>query len=208
MPCRVILRADDETASLLRTTVDGLDNVDELLLVLQHPLDLVVVARAQVDHHVLVSEEEHEGALVVELVHLVEVGHLIDVAEVDDGEVLHLIGDAIEHLVLAHAVGAPVSAEPDDYQPFIFAENGLVDVPAGLEMGKHETHCDIEIDTRIATFRGGKFLMMRCAMRLRVVRKMHLYRLRVTWFGGALRLGFKVAFVESHRNPAADRSYQ
>ena len=45
-----------------------LDNVDELLLVLHRPLDLVVVARSQVDHNVLVTEEEHDGARVVQLV--------------------------------------------------------------------------------------------------------------------------------------------
>ena len=43
------------------------------LLVFHGPVDLVVVSGAQVNHHVLVAEEEHDGAGVVELVHLVEV---------------------------------------------------------------------------------------------------------------------------------------
>lgn len=114
MSGRVVLGAHDETAPLLGAPVDRLKDVDELLLVLQHPLDLVVVAGAQVDHHVLVAEEEHERARVVELVHLVEVGHLVDVAQVYDGKVAHLVGDLVQHLVLPHAVRVPVSAEADD----------------------------------------------------------------------------------------------
>lgn len=110
----VVLGAHDETASLLGSSVNSLKDVDELLLVLQHPLDLVVVTGAQVDHHVLVAEEEHEGAWVVELVHLVKVGHLVDVAQIDDGKVADLVGDLVEDFILAHAVWVPVSAEADD----------------------------------------------------------------------------------------------
>jgi hypothetical protein len=43
---------------------------------------------------VLVAEEEHDGHRVVQLVHLLEIGHLVDVADVDDGEVLDAVGDA------------------------------------------------------------------------------------------------------------------
>jgi hypothetical protein len=60
------------------------------LLVLHGPVDLVVVACAQIDHDVLVAEEEHDGAGIVQLVHLVEVRHLGDVHQVDHTEVLHL----------------------------------------------------------------------------------------------------------------------
>ena len=38
-------------------------------------------------------EEEHDGAGVVELVHLVEVGHLRDVDEVDHNKVLTLLSN-------------------------------------------------------------------------------------------------------------------
>jgi len=47
-----------------------------LLLVVERPGDLVVVSGSKVDHDVLVAEEEHDGARVVQLVHVVEVGHL------------------------------------------------------------------------------------------------------------------------------------
>lgn len=36
----------------------------------------VVVASAKIYHHVLIAEEEHDGARVVQLVHDVEVGNL------------------------------------------------------------------------------------------------------------------------------------
>ena len=58
----VVLGRDDETAALAGAAVDGLDDVDHLLLVLDGPVDLVVVARAQINHHVLVAEEEHDLA--------------------------------------------------------------------------------------------------------------------------------------------------
>jgi len=61
----------------------------------------------------LITEEEHDGQGVVEFVHLVEVGHLVNVAEVDDGKIFDFIGDAVEYFVLAHAVRVPVAAEAD-----------------------------------------------------------------------------------------------
>lgn len=129
VPCAVVLRADHQTLALLGPPVDRLDNVDELLLILQHPVELVVVARAEIAHHVLVAEKEHDGAGVVQLVHAVEVGHLwegasenaashshrksverekggtylVDVAEVDDGKVLHSVGYLVENFILTHA---------------------------------------------------------------------------------------------------------
>lgn len=57
IPSRVVLGADDQTAPLLGAAVDGLDDIDQLLLVLQDPVQLVVVSRAEIAHHVLVSEE-------------------------------------------------------------------------------------------------------------------------------------------------------
>lgn len=82
----------------------------------------------------LVAEEEHDGERVVELVHLVEVGHLVDVAEVDDGKVLDLVGNAVEYLVLAHAVRVPVTPEADHDESVILRHDGLVHVPAGFEV--------------------------------------------------------------------------
>ena len=129
------LWADHQTSSLLGAAIDGLEDIDELLLVLQDPIELVVVAGSEIAHDVLVAEKEHDGAGVVQLVHLVEVGDLVDVADVDGGEALDLVGDLVEHLVLAHAVGVPVAAEADHAQALLFAEDGLVDVPARVEMG-------------------------------------------------------------------------
>jgi hypothetical protein len=46
--------------------------------------------------YVLVAEEEHDSHRIVELVHLLEVGYLIEIADVDDGEVLDAVGDACD----------------------------------------------------------------------------------------------------------------
>lgn len=113
-------RANDQTPALLRAAVDGLNDVDHLLLVLEHPVELVVVAGAEVHHHVLVAEEEEDGAGVVQLVHGVEVGDLVDVANVNGGEVAHALLNPVEYFVLAHAVRVPVAAEADHDQALVF----------------------------------------------------------------------------------------
>lgn len=40
-----------------------------------------------------IPEEEHDCAWVVEFVHLIEVGHFFDVADVDDSEVFDAVGN-------------------------------------------------------------------------------------------------------------------
>lgn len=89
-------RANDKTPPLLRALVDRLDDIDQLLLVLEDPIELVVVARPEIAHHVLVAVEEHDchrvlGLLAAslarggkrthkKLVHSVELGDFVDVA--------------------------------------------------------------------------------------------------------------------------------
>ena len=144
--CRVVLGRHHNTPALDGAPVYGLDDVDHLLLVLQRPVDLVVVARAQIDHDVLVPVEEHGGARVVQLVHLVEVGHLRDVHQVAHGKVLHLLGDLVQGLVHLHALGVPVVAEADDHHPLRLVQDGLVHLPAVGEMGKHVRHGEFLVD--------------------------------------------------------------
>ena len=94
----------------------------------------------------LVAEEEHQRDGVVELVHLLEVGDLVEVADVDDGEVLDPVGDFVEYFVLPHAVGVPVAAEADDDEAVFFRHDGLVDVPAGYEMRDYDgAHGECEV---------------------------------------------------------------
>ena len=86
------------------------------LRVLEGPVDLVIISGAQIDHDVLVSVEEHDGAGVVEFVHLVEVGHLCDVYEIGRGKVLHTVGYLIHQLIHLHACGVPVVTKPSETQ--------------------------------------------------------------------------------------------
>ena len=83
----------------------------------------------------LVAEEEHEGYWVVKLIHLLEVWHLIEVANVDDGKVLDTIGDSIENLVLFHTVGVPVTTEADDNQTLFLGQDCLINMPSSNKMG-------------------------------------------------------------------------
>ena len=50
-------RGDHEAPSFARPPVHRFDDVDEFLLVVQRPVYLVVVSRAQVDHDVLREEK-------------------------------------------------------------------------------------------------------------------------------------------------------
>lgn len=52
----------------------------------------------------LVAKEEHERHRVVEFVHLFEVGHLVEIADVDYGEVLDAVSDAWKRGLLATSV--------------------------------------------------------------------------------------------------------
>ena len=72
----IIFGRDHQTSPLPGPPVYSLHNVHQLLFVLHGPVNLVVVPRAQVDHDVFVPEEEHGGAGVVQLVHLIEIGNL------------------------------------------------------------------------------------------------------------------------------------
>ena len=138
VPCGVVLWRYDQTTTLLGPFVDRLDDINHLLLVVEDPVDLVIVAGAKVAHHVLVAKEEHDGHGVVELVHLVEVGDLVQVAYVDHSKVAHLVCDAEEHLVLRHALRVCVAPKPDHHQAVLFRQDGLVDVPTTVEMRQED----------------------------------------------------------------------
>ena len=72
----IVLGGYHQTSPLARPRKHRLHDIDELLLVVHGPVDFVIVARAEVDHDVLVAKEKHHRAWVVQLVHSVEVGHL------------------------------------------------------------------------------------------------------------------------------------
>lgn len=158
---RVVAGRDDETATLGRSAVDGLDNVDHLLLVGNGPVDLVVVTGTQVNHDVLVTEremcqphdpvlaadcppsshldspvKEHERTLVIQLVHLGEVWHFCNVDQVDGGKVLHLFAHAVERLVHGHALRVVVVAKADAHNTVFLNEDGLQAVSYGQVVGQ------------------------------------------------------------------------
>ena len=130
----VVLGRDDQTTALLRTFVDGFDDINELLLVFEDPVEFVVVASTEITHHMFVAEEEHESDRIIELVHLLEVGDLVEVANVDDGEVLDSVCDLVEYFILTHTVWVPVAAKANHHETFVFSEDGLVDVPGSDEV--------------------------------------------------------------------------
>jgi hypothetical protein len=72
----------------------------QLVLVQVHAAvaHLVVVACAEIDHDVLVPEEEHDCAWVVQLIHGIEVWHLRDIHYVDDSKVLDILSDTCKRV--------------------------------------------------------------------------------------------------------------
>lgn len=84
---KLTLRTNNKTPSLPGALVDSLDDVDQLLLVLKDPVQLVVVTGPEIAHDVLIPEEEHDRHWVEELVHCVELWDFVDVTEIDHREV-------------------------------------------------------------------------------------------------------------------------
>ena len=77
-------------------------------------------------------------------VHLLKVGNLVQVADVDDCEVLDTVGDTIKDFILSHALGVPVATEADDDKALLFRHDGLVNMPTGDKMGKNDrTHDEV-----------------------------------------------------------------
>ena len=111
---RIVLRGDNEPLASSSAAVNGLHNVNKLLLIGQRPVDLIVVTGAQIDHHVLVSVEKHHRAGVVQLVHGYEVRNLLDVHQVDHRQVGDRVVDLEECLVHEDAFLCVCDAESDD----------------------------------------------------------------------------------------------
>lgn len=135
----IVLGGDDQTPALASSTEDHA-NVDELLFIRHGPVDLVVVPCTQIDHDVLVAEEEHDSAGVVQLVHRVEVWHFRDVYEIYDSKVLHGFTRRRQHLVHLHARVVPVVTKPHDNEALLLGEDRLVDGPAGVKMWEEIRH--------------------------------------------------------------------
>ena len=95
----IVFGGNDETAALASAAINSLDDVDELLLILESPVDLVVVAGAQIDHDVLVPEEEHNRRRIVQLVHGVEVRYFCDVNQIYHCKVLYRLCHRSQNLV-------------------------------------------------------------------------------------------------------------
>ena len=66
----VVLGRDHKPLPLPGPLVDHLTDVNKLLFFVEQEGDLIVVAGAGVNHHVLVAEEEHRRAWIIQLVHL------------------------------------------------------------------------------------------------------------------------------------------
>lgn len=80
----------------------------------------------------------HNGHRIIKLIHGVELGHLVDITQVNHGKVLDLIGNLGQDVILPQTVWVAIFSEPDDHQTLAFAEDALVDVPGGAQMRKDD----------------------------------------------------------------------
>lgn len=116
----VIFGADDEASTLTCASVDDFHDINEFLTLCNGPVDLVIVAGTKVDHDMLVAVEKHGGARVVQFVHLVKVGYLGDVHQVDYGKVLYGRRDFVQGFVHLDAGGIGIVAKADDDDAVFF----------------------------------------------------------------------------------------
>ncbi len=70
-------------------------------------------------------------------VHLLEVGDLVEIANVDDGEILHTVCDAVKNLILSHTIRIPITAKANDDKALFFGHNGLVNMPSCDKMRQY-----------------------------------------------------------------------
>ena len=75
----IIFWGNYETTSLLCATVHGFDYVNHLLLIVERPIDLVVVPSAEVDHDMFITKKEHDCTGIVQLIHGVEIWYFRDI---------------------------------------------------------------------------------------------------------------------------------
>lgn len=64
----IIFGTYNQSSSLACASVNCLNNIDHFLLVIEGPIDLVVVARTKINHDVSVTKEKHDRAGIVQLI--------------------------------------------------------------------------------------------------------------------------------------------
>ena len=116
----IILWRNDQTSPFLCASIHSLNNIDHLLLILQSPVNLIIITGPQIDHDMFIPEKEHDCARIVKFIHLVEIGYFVDINKVEDCKILAFVGDAIEHFVLFHPGFVPVASEADYHYSIIF----------------------------------------------------------------------------------------
>jgi hypothetical protein len=67
VPSRIVLWTDNKASSFLCTLVDCFDDINQLLLVLEYPVQLVVIPSTEVTHHMFIAKKKHQGNGVVQL---------------------------------------------------------------------------------------------------------------------------------------------
>ena len=69
--------------------------------------------RRKVTYHMFIPKKKHQRNRIIQLIHLLEIRHLIQITHIKHSKVFNSVGDAVQHFVLAHAVGVPVATEAD-----------------------------------------------------------------------------------------------
>ena len=75
--------------------------------------------------------------------HLVEIGDLCDIDQIDDSKVLDFLRNAMKSFVHGHALRIPVMAETNYHDAIFFGFDSFVNMPARWKMGKEIRHSEV-----------------------------------------------------------------
>lgn len=114
VPQRVVSGCHHQSFAFSGSSVNDLAYIDEVLGLFEDPVDLIVVACTCVDHYMFVPVEKHEGHLVVQFVHGVEIWYFGDVNYIESNEFAEFIGHLHDDFIHYHAVGVPVVTKTND----------------------------------------------------------------------------------------------
>ena len=62
-----------------------------------------------------IPKKKHQRNRIIQLIHLLEIRHLIQITDIKHRKILNPVGDSVQYFVLPHAVGVPVAPEADYY---------------------------------------------------------------------------------------------
>ena len=114
-----------------------LNQVYHFLLIIQSPVNLIVVTCSQIDHNMFITEEEHHSTWIIQFIHLVKIGYFCNINldlnlsikiiyiitstyQVNHCKIFNFFGNTIKNLVHLHTSRIPIMSKTNDYNTILF----------------------------------------------------------------------------------------